>query len=122
MHGIRSLKINKDLITTAGVYADCADALYNLGRYDEAMQRINIAIMQDATLYSSFILKSKILTALNKNKDALDVTQSILDVEPNDIDALNEKAIILSTLNNPQKALQAINDAILNNPENIYGY
>ncbi len=117
-----NLLIDKNLFTSASIYADCAEALYNLGKYDLAMQRVNTAIMQDATLYSSFILKSNILSALKKDKDALDVIQSVLEVEPNDIDALIEKSIILTSLGDSKKVLQPINDAILNNPENTYSY
>ncbi|MDD2960782.1 MAG: tetratricopeptide repeat protein [Muribaculaceae bacterium] len=114
--------IANKLYMNAGIYFDHATALYNLGRYQQALGEIIEAITIDPNVGMYYVLRSQILMALNKKGEALQTINSTLLVEPDDIEALIQKAEILLADNKYKDALTVLNNVIMVNPEYYYAY
>ena len=108
--------INKKLYDYHGIYYYSALANFNLSRYMEALNRINTAIMMDASRPGYYVLKAQIQSAMGMTKDGLQSVNMALGMNPNYIDALREKALLNILEKNYKNALTSINEALLNNP------
>ena len=108
--------INKKLYDYHGIYYYSALANYNLSRYVEALNRINTAIMMDASRPDYYVLKARIQSAMGMTKDGLQSVAMALGQNPNYIDALREKALLNILEENYKVALTSINEALLNDP------
>ena len=108
--------INKKLYDYHGIYYYSALANFNLSRYVEALNRINTAIMMDADRQGYYVLKAQIQSAMGMNKDGLQSVNMALGMNPNNIEALKEKALLNILEKNYKHALTSINEALLNDP------
>lgn len=108
--------INKKLYDYHGIYYYSALANFNLSRYMEALNRINTAIMMDATRPGYYVLKAKIQSAMGMTEDGLKSVNMALGMSTNYIDALREKALLNILAGNYKVALTSINEALLNDP------
>lgn len=108
--------IDRKLYDYHGIYYYSALANFNLSRYMEALNRVNTAIMMDATHTDYYVLKAKIQSAMGMTKEGLQSIYMALGENPNHIDALREKALLHILDKNYKDALTAINEALLNNP------
>lgn len=114
--------IDGNIYNNDGIYNDCAEANFHLGKYDVALNNINQAILINPTDPLYYVLKSKILTALNTPKKALDALNLALNTDPNDVYLLAEKGLVEVILGNPKEGLKYLNEAILNDSETLYNY
>lgn len=108
--------INKKLYDYHGIYYYSALANFYLSRYMEALNRVNTAIMMDASRPEYYVLKAQIQSAMGMTKDGLQSVYMALGVNPNYIAALREKALLNILDKNYKDALTAINEALLNDP------
>lgn len=107
--------INKKLYDYEGIYYYSALANFNLSRYVEALSRINTAISMDATNPEYYVMKGRIQSAMGMTEDGLQTIQLALGLNPNSVDALREKTLLLIQKENYKEALTVINEALLNN-------
>lgn len=107
--------IDNKLYDYEGIYYYSALANFNLSRYVEALSRINTAISMDATNPEYYVMKGRIQSAMGMTEDGLQTIQLALGLNPNSIDALREKTLLLIQQENYKEALTVINEALLNN-------
>ena len=108
--------INRKLYDYHGIYYYSALANFNLSRYMEALNRVNTAIMMDASRPEYYVLKARIQSAMGMTKEGMQSVYMALGANPNYIDALREKALLNILDKNYKDALTAINEALLNDP------
>lgn len=116
--GLRDLNtiISRKLYDYHGIYYYSALANFNLSRYMEALNRINIAIMMDASRADYYVLKAQIQSAMGMTKDGLQSVYMALGADSNNIEALREKALLHILDKDYKNALTAVNEALLNDP------
>ncbi len=116
--GLKDLNtiISRKLYDYHGIYYYSALANFNLSRYMEALSRINIAIMMDASRADYYVLKAQIQGAMGMTDEGLQSVYMALNVDSNNIEALREKALLNISKENYNDALTAINEALLNDP------
>ncbi len=85
--------INDRLYSYHGLYASLARCLYGLGRYDEALAQIDTALGQESNVADYFVLRSKILRALNRSDEAIQAAARGLAVDGSYVPGLVEMAL-----------------------------
>jgi peptidase C14 caspase catalytic subunit p20 len=114
--------INNKYYNNDGIYYDCADVNFQLGRFSDAYSNIVEAIQINPTVPGYFILKARIQLALNKPVEAMKDLNSVLAVDKNNIQALVEIAKVDISQKKYDAALKELNSAIINNSEVPYNY
>jgi len=103
-----------------------AQLLDNLGRYEEALETIEIEINEDSENYGNYDLKASILTGLNRFEEALKFREKSLSMSGlSDRDSgcikeqiLNDYATYLAEKGDKEKAIEVAKEAVkLSGPE-----
>ena len=79
-------------------YFTMAQALYNTGKYEEALENINKAIELNKNFPKAYELKSDILKAMGRYEEALDAIEVATKLQPTDSKLFDKKALILFKL------------------------
>ena len=75
--------------------------------------------MNKDKVFSSLFNKSGVLYNLEKNEEALECINKVLELNPTHLDALNRKGFILLELKKYEEALQFLNKVIELYPDNL---
>lgn len=97
-----------------------AERLESEKRYSEALTLINVTIENDPENYHYTLKKALILEKLNKYSEAYDVYEKLQETQSNDEIDENFSRLAYkwaNSLNDKQKALELINEAIVSLPE-----
>ena len=79
-------------------YFAMAQALFNVGKYEEALENINKAIELNKNFPKAYELKSDILKAMGRYEEALDAIETAAKLQPTDSKLFDKKALILFKL------------------------
>ncbi len=99
------------------VESQLAVALRNTGHIEEAMDMIERAVAHDDQNYDLYINRGTIRTTAGDYQGAIDDYNLILRMRPDDIAALNNRAIVWKMMGQRQKALADYNRAIELRPD-----
>lgn len=110
--------INENLDSYPGLNGALAECYYYLGRYDRALLNADYAISATDDNAFYYVLKSRIKRALGDSEAALDAAEKALEKTPEDIDALQAKALAQVDLGQYADASIALSEAAMVNPEN----
>ncbi|BAZ13215.1 tetratricopeptide repeat protein [Calothrix sp. NIES-4071] len=104
---------------TATQWLERGNQLWRLRRYDEAVQAFDEAIKgtQDVA-YLAYFGKGLALSGQRKYQEAATVLLEAVKLKPDYIAALQQQSLMYRYLNQPDKALVAINKAIQHQPKN----
>ena len=100
-----------------GIYNDQAKAQYALGRYNDALTTIGVAIRADDSIADYYVTRGKIQRAMTLNDDAERTLRFAIALNADNQDALVEQALNFIAENKNDEALSSLNVAILNNSE-----
>ncbi len=109
--------LDRNLYNYHGIYASMAECLYGLGRYDEALARVDKSISMDRNNAAHHVLRSKILRALERYEDAKTDAAAALAIKKSDVDALSQLALCYVSLKNYREAANLFGEAALDHPE-----
>ncbi len=90
-----------------------AEEMKALGRLDEALKVIDLAIEQHSSDFRAYLLKGNILQSRAKFEEAAKIYQHILSIEPERIDARNELAKIYSRFGQIERAIDLLKETNL---------
>ncbi|MGN0214650.1 MAG: tetratricopeptide repeat protein [Muribaculaceae bacterium] len=113
---LNAINANK-LYDYHSIFHDLAKAQYYLGKYNEALSNVEIAIRACDGESSYYVTRSMIQRALGNEAEALKSTKLALMENADNVSALIEQARVYIAQNKNNEALSAINIAIVNNPE-----
>lgn len=114
--------LDQELYNYHGLYASIAECQYALGNYTEALGSIEHALSMDKNQASYYVLRSKILRALNCNEEAVEAAAAGLAVDRQSVEALSEMAEAYRATGNFQEASNLLGEAILTDAENPMPY
>ena len=103
-----------------GIYASIAECNYCLGNYADALDFIDRALGMVRNNADHYVLRSKILRAMQKYDDAVKAAATALAVDRQNNDALVEMALAYVGVGNYDEASNLLGEAILNDAENPY--
>ncbi len=89
-----------------------ADILKKRGKYDEAIDELNIAIKLDPNNPTYYNNKGNALRKLNKFQEAIESALRALDLSPGNPDSLILYAEIKADLNSPEEGISKISESI----------
>ncbi|MEO9028848.1 MAG: tetratricopeptide repeat protein [Ktedonobacteraceae bacterium] len=87
------------------------NALYNLKRYEEALDAYNRAIALDPNFANAYNNKGAALNGLKRYEEALDAYNRAIALDPNFANAYHNKGIALRNLKRPEEARAAFEKA-----------
>lgn len=100
-----------------GIYNSQAQAQYALGKYNDALNTIGVAIRAIDSVEDYYITRAKIQRAMGLTEDAARTIRFATALNADNLDALFEQALCLLAENKAEEAVSALNVAILNNSE-----
>lgn len=111
--------IDENLYAMSGLYSSLAECYYALGKYDTALEKIDLALAtmderDDASNY--YLTRARIQRALNQPEKAKQSIDRSLDQQPDNYEAMTEKALILSDLKDYQEASTLLGEVIMSQP------
>ncbi len=117
--------ISENLYNYAGLYCSLAECYYALGDYETALDEIDSALAKytdedDPCRY--FTVRAKIQRALNQQDKALLSINRALDIEPENSEAMVEKALILTDQKKAKEASTLLGEVIMANPYEPMNY
>lgn len=114
--------VQDNLYNYHGLYNEMAKCLYALGRYDEAIYDINYAINSTSENSEYYVLKAKILRALNRSSEGVECCDIALAKNPNLTIAIVEKGLCLNDVEDYNQSVIQFGEATLNEANNPYYY
>ncbi len=111
--------LNDNLYNYYGIYASLADCYYALGMYNDALDNINLALTGSSKVKSYYVTKTKIQRALNNPQDAITNADKALALDPNDNEALIQKALALTDTGKYTDATALLGEVSLNDANNM---
>ncbi len=112
--------LDERLYNYHGIYASIAECNYCLGNYADALDFIDRALGMVRNNADHYVLRSKILRAMQKYDDAVKAAATALAVDRQNNDALVEMALAYVGVGNYDEASNLLGEAILNDAENPY--
>lgn len=111
--------ISENLYNYAGLYCSLAECYYALGDYDTALDQIDSALAKytdedDPCRY--FTVRAKIQRALKQYDKAILSINRALDIQPDNSDAMVEKALILTDQKKAKDASTLLGEVIMAEP------
>jgi tetratricopeptide (TPR) repeat protein len=103
--------IDQRLYNYHGIHAAVARCLYGLGRYNEALDKIDYALGSTSNVAEYYVLRSQILRALNRNDEAIKASAQALAVDANDVNGLVEMALNYIDKKDYQQAASLLGEA-----------
>ena len=94
-----------------------AQILYTMHQYAEADKDINIILSNTEPTEETVMLKGQICASLDKNEEAKESFQTVIEFNPFAISAYTELATLLIRIGNNDEAEQIISEALEHNPE-----
>lgn len=85
--------IDNSLYNYHGLQASVARCLYGLGRYDEALDRVDRALAATTNVADYYVLRSQILRAMGRHDEAISAAARGLAVDSDYVPALVEMAV-----------------------------
>ncbi len=115
--GLRALHeiITRKLYDYHSIYYNAAIAAYNLCRFDDALAYIDKAIDMQGELPYYYVLKSQILSAMNRVEDAYNAIKVGLMVKADDLELLYQRAMLDIDAGEYRAAQQGLNEIIMTN-------
>jgi tetratricopeptide (TPR) repeat protein len=89
-----------------------ADALYHLGRYEEAIRAFEGAIALRPDLTEAHVGRGVALIALNRHQEALQALEKAIEVRPDYLDAHVNRSLALRRMGRLEDADAAINEGL----------
>ncbi len=111
--------ISRKLYDYHGIYFDAASSAFNLCKYDEALKYIDTAISMNGGIAYYYVLKSQILSAMNRVDDAYAAIKAALIGSPEDRDVLYQKAMLDIDRGEYRETLQGLNVLLMTVPDDI---
>lgn len=99
------------------VWANKANALFSLGKADEALECINQALSLDKHLGTAWNNKGEILSRLGKNEEALATYNQALVINPDDWEVLSNLGVLLGKMGKDTEAVQSLENALKIHPK-----
>ena len=103
----------------ASTWNDKGNALYNSGKYEEALQICEKVLDLDPKYLNAWYNKGIVLSKLGRSEEALQAYNQVLDLDPNDVNAWNNKGVALYNLGKSEEALQAYDKALDFDPKYV---
>lgn len=94
------------------LYTSKATCLYKLGKYKEALQAINNALIKNHKITDRLHIKGSILISLTQYSEAITVYEQLIKIKPNFAPAYMNLGYIYKKLNKQDKAIKCIEKAI----------
>ena len=118
---LRSLEeiISRKLYDYHGIYFDAASSAYNMCKYDDALKYVDTAISMRGDIAYYYVLKSQILSAMNRVDDAYVAIKTALIGSPEDRDVLCQKAMLDIDRGEYRDALQGLNVLLMTVPDDV---
>ncbi len=101
-----------------GLYASLARCLYGLSRYEEALAQIDAALGVESNVAEYYVIRSRILRALNRPQDAIDAAARALAVDREYLPGLVEMALNYADQGNYKEANNLLGEATMVDPAN----
>lgn len=109
--------LKEQLYDYHGIYASMAECQFALGRFSEALDNVERAIAKDSNTVGHYVLRSRILRALNRNDEALQAALKASVVNPGNDEALAELGLCRAVLDQWNEAANLFGEASINNPQ-----
>lgn len=112
--------IDQRLYDYHGIYASTGWCLLGLSRYDEALDRVDQALSMTTNVADYYVLRSKILRALNRNDEAIAAAAQAVAVNREYVPGLVEMALNYIDKQDYDQANSLLGEAIMiesSNPE-----
>ncbi len=118
---LRSLEeiISRKLYDYHGIYFDAASSAYNICKYDDALKYVDTAISMRGDIAYYYVLKSQILSAMNRVDDAYVAIKTASIGAPEDRDVLYQKAMLDIDRGEYRDALQGLNVLLMTVPDDV---
>lgn len=117
--------ISENLYNYAGLYSSLAECYYALGDYDTALDEIDSALAKyndDDDPCHYFTVRAKIQRALKQYDKAILSINRALDIQPENSDAIVEKALILTNQKKAKEASNLLGEVIMAEPYEPMNY
>lgn len=103
--------IDQRLYNYHGLYASISECMYGLGRYQEALDKVDYALGTVDNISDYYVMRSRILRALGRQDEAVASAQRALTVNPNSVPALMEMAYNCIDRQDYQQAASLLGEA-----------
>jgi tetratricopeptide (TPR) repeat protein len=97
-------------------------ALYDQGKYDEAIQAFDEAIEINPQNANAWSTKGAALCQQDKNDEAIQAFDEAIEINPQNADTWNNKGTALASLGKYDEAIQAFDEAIELDPKYAYAW
>lgn len=114
--------LDNGLYNYQGIYASIAECEFALAEFDKALSDIDYALGMSTNDANYFILRSKILLALERTDEAVDAAARGLSIDRNNADALAQMGLCYMAKENYKEASALFGEAIMTNAEQPYYY
>lgn len=112
--------INNGLYDYSGLYCSLAECYYALGRYQDALDNSEQALatydLQQDDVCRYFTVHAMIQRAMGNVEKALTSVDRALDFDAENVAALSEKALVLTSLKKYKEASELLGEVIMSNP------
>lgn len=105
-----------------GIYRSIAVCYFNLGKYQDALQEIDHAISMTDNNEKSYQVKAQILLALDKNEEALSISEKLIQKNFQNDEVYMLKGIALVDVGKYVDASSAFGEASIHTPSNPLPY
>ena len=107
---------------TAKVWYDKGYTLYNMGKYEEAIQAYDKAIEIDPRYADAWNNKGAVLENMGKYDEAIQACDKAIEINPQFADAWNNKGFALENMGRYDEAMQAYDKVIEIDPQFAYAW
>jgi tetratricopeptide (TPR) repeat protein len=118
--------LGKDPDDAWAVLGAIGATLYEMGRYEEALEELDRALASASederpmAARSSALVKGAALQALGRHKEALDEFDKALEASTDDVFILGSKSLSLNALGNREEALYLLDKALSMSPDDLF--
>lgn len=90
--------LERNLYNYQGIYRSMAECLFAMGRFDEALEKVDRALEMDHNAGDAAILRARILRAIGRYEEAKTQAAAATAILPNNAEALNELGLAYQSL------------------------
>ncbi len=114
--------ISEKLYNYHGLYCSLAECYFALGKYDEALSNIDMAMASTVGNAQYYRVKAKILRAQGNTDKAMEYIEESIAIAPNNSETLGEKGLILTDKGNFEDATAHFGYAQIQDAESPINY
>lgn len=108
--------------STAVDWINLGNQLYRQEKFEQALAAFEVALKQEADLYPAWYGKGQVLNALGDYRNALSAYNQALELEPEFVQALRDRALVWILAGHPQQAVADLDAVVQAMPQDYVAW